>query len=233
MATLTNHRLAVGLELGLDYANSGNDKTLIDMRLNQAVRKVLRDTQCYVTSQTVTPGASQDYTLAAGVLDIVDLDFTASGQSYELERVTVPQLRRLRRQGALANPTRFYALAGNNTILFYPTPAASDAASMYYVPAPTAMSSGTHDSSSVSPTNYGGVPEDYDHLIQFWALHLLASFDDDQSSAQGKRYLDLYREGVKEARGELRRKGGHRRPKIVPGRYGTVRGSRGADASPW
>lgn len=203
------------------------------MRLNQAVRKVLRDTRCYVTSQTVTPGANKDYTLASGVLDVIDFSFTQSTYTSRLERLSVPDLLYLRSQGTAASRPTHYAFAGNNTVLFYPTPGAADTLEMYYVPAPTEMSSGAHDSSSVTPTNYGGIPVDYDILIQWWALHLLASYDDDGSSAQGDRYLKLYREGVAEARGELRRKGGHRKSKWFAGGSRSLVGSRSQDLGPW
>jgi hypothetical protein len=92
------------------------------MRLNQAVRKVLRDTQCYVTSTTVTPGAAKDYTLTSGVLDILDFSFTQSAYTSRLERLSVPDLLYLRSQGASASRPTHYAFAGNNNVMFYPTP---------------------------------------------------------------------------------------------------------------
>lgn len=217
MASLTDLRHEVGTELGLDYANTGDDQTKIDRWLNRAVRKVLRDTRCYVTSTMVTPGATADYTLTTSVLDVDEIFFTASAQDYSLERVSAYDLRRRRRIGTpgSSGPARYYAFRGNNLVMFYPTPGATDTLTLYYVPAPTAMSSGANDSAT---TTYGGIPDDYARLIELWALVHLASYDDDQSSGQGQRYLELYRAGVSEARRELVRKGGHRLGRATVGR---------------
>lgn len=235
MATLTDLRAEVTRELGLDNTagTASGQQTQIDLWLNRAVRKVLRDTHCYVTTQTVTPGATEDYTLTSSVLDIVDMTFSTSSFTARLERLTVPDLLQLRSQGATASRTTHFALAGNNTILFYPTPGATDTVKMYYVPAPTAMASGAHDSSSTSPTNYGGIPVDYDYLIELWAEHMLASTIGHERSAQGSRYLERYREGVRECRRDLNRKGGHRAPKILVGGPRQVVRSRSQDLGVW
>jgi len=97
---------------------------------------------------------------------------------------------------------------------------------MYHIPRPTVMSSGAHDSSNAT---YGGVPEELSYLIEYWAKAHLASYDDDQSSAQGLRYLDQYWTGVGRAKGDLTRKGGRRLPRVVVGRRPRVASSPSQD----
>lgn len=204
MSTLAELQTEVAEEIG--SIDATNDATKINRFLNRGVRHVLRRTKCYQTSQTVTPGASANYTLPSSVLEIVDMYFTVGSESYLLERVTVPEINRMRAVGSsTASPAMYYALAGNNTIMWWPTPAASDTLTMVYVPAPTAMSSASHDPSNAT---YGGVPEDYHELVALYAEWKLASFDDDQSSAQGQRYKELLDEGCERAKRELAEKGG-------------------------
>jgi hypothetical protein len=214
MATLTDLRHEVGTELGLDYLVAGDDQTNIDRALNRAVRKVLRDTRCYVTTTTVTPGASENYTLGATILDVDEMYATSSSQDYPLVRVSPYELRRMRRAASsgTTGPARYYAFRGSNLVLFYPIPGATDTVTIYYVPVPTALSSGANDTSAAT---FGGIPDDYAHMITLWAMHRLASYDDDQSSAQGQRYLTWYRDELAAARRELVKRGGHRLGRAV------------------
>lgn len=210
--TLTDLRDEVAGELGLDNSASG-DQPRIDRWLNRGVRDVLRKTNCYTDQVTVTPGAVSEYTLAATVLDIVDL--AVQGQNTPPERLTNHQLRNYQRTNASSTGTvQFYAFSGNNLLLFYPTLSASTVIDLLVVPAPTAMSSGSHD---VTTATYGGIPDDYVYLVELYAKIYLGSYDDDQTSAQGQRYRDWYREGVSEARKELQRKGGHRLSRVRVG----------------
>lgn len=136
--------------------------------------------------------------------------FTVNAQdSQPLQQVSLAEILRLRRGStptASYGPTH-YAFR-NPTVFFYPTPGAADTLNLAYVPAPTEMTTGAHDSSNAT---YGGIPEDYSPLIELYACWHLASGEDDQSSGQGERYHKWYQEGVTEAKQELLRKGGHRR----------------------
>jgi hypothetical protein len=208
MSTLAELQTEVAEEIGSIDATA--DATKINRFLNRGVRDILRKTRCYVTSQTITPGATADYALAATVLDISVLYATASGNEYRLERVSPAEIVDMRLNGTASSPARYYALAGFNTVMWYPTPAAADTFTMYYTPAPTAMSSGSHDPAT---STYGNIPEDYHHLIARYAMRFLGSFDDDTSSAQGSRYWEEYKEGLREMRAELNRKGGNRLPR--------------------
>lgn len=214
MATLTELQTTVVRQIG--SINATDDATEINKYLNRGVRYVLRNTHCYQTEVTVTPGAADNYTLASTILDIVDASFTSNSENYELERRTPAEIRRMRRASASTDgPTRYYALAGANLMMFYPQPGASDTLSLLQVPAPTAMSSGSHDPSNAT---YGGIPEDYHDLIELYACWQLAMVDDDSSSQMGRDYKALLDLGIAAARREIERRGGHRSPRFTPGR---------------
>jgi hypothetical protein len=196
--------------LGLDNSVSG-DQGFIDGWVNDGVNQVLLDTACYQTSQTITPGASADYTLASSVLEIIEMYPTSGGISYTMERLTVPELLSLRRNSTAAtSPALFYALAGNNTVLFHPAPGASDTFTMYYVPTPTALSAGTDDPSGATT---GGIPVAYHKAIEFYACSEAADANDDASSQEGAKYFQLYQDQVKKIKGHLRRRGGQKKPR--------------------
>lgn len=166
------------------------------------------DTACYQTSTTFTPGATgQDFTLAASVLEIIDIDSSSSNVTYGMERVSVGELRQLRRNTGLssASPTLYYALAGHNLLMFYPPPGDPDTFTIYYVPVPTALSVSSDDPSTAS---LGGIPKEYHKAIEYFACSEAADVNDDSSSTQGQKYFLLYQDQVKKIRRTLRRKGG-------------------------
>jgi hypothetical protein len=223
--TLANLRTEVLGELGLDLTAGGTDELRCDVWLNRGVRDVLRKTFCFQDQITATPGAVSEYAIAATVLDIVDL--AVVGQQSDPERATPVQVRRYLRGNTTSTGTvQFYALAGSNMLLFYPALGAATVIDLLVVPAPTVMSSGSHD---VTTSTYGGIPDDYTYLVELYAKAKLASYRDDQTSAQGQRYRDEYREGVAEARKELMRRGGHRLPRAQVGRRRLVAHDRSAD----
>ena len=207
--TLTQLHTNAAKILGLDSETaSSGDQVLVTFYANEAVRQVLIETKCRVTSQSLTPGANADYTLAASVLEIVDWTTTASGDIYPLERASVAEILRLRRATATTGtPTRFYALAGHDTVMFYPTPAAADTFTTYYIPLPTEMTTGAND---FSTNTYGGIPVSLYPCVENYVLWKCADADDDASSEMGQRYRALYREAIVNARRHLSRRGGYR-----------------------
>ena len=219
MATLAQFRSRVSAKIGLDTTAAGADETLVDSWVNEGVVDVLRETQCNVDTQTVTPGASADYALSASVLGIIDMYTSSSSTDSRLEQVSVPDLLEMRRNGAAAtgSPTTYYALAGTDLMLFYPTPAAADTFTMYYVPKPTALSLSSDDPSSAS---LGGVRVEFHKAVEFYALAEAADYDDDSSSAQGARYRERYAEELGKVRRQLIRLGRYKQP---PARLPTQR----------
>lgn len=184
------------------------------------------DTACYVATATLTggDGTNGDYTLDSSVLEIVDIYDSNSSVAYGMERVSVGELAQLRRNSGVAatSPTLYYALAGQNLLMFYPTPSASDTFTIYYVPVPTALSVSLDDPSTAS---LGGIPTAFHKAIEFYALSEAADANDDDTSKQGEKYFLMYQDQVKKIRRTLRRKGGNLMPRANVG----PRGPRG----PW
>lgn len=176
------------------------------------MQRVLEDTHCYVTSATLTSfdGTSADFTLDATILEIVDLWF--SGGLEPPERLSIPDLDRRRIVAAPSSTPTYYSLAGANLLMFYPTPPASATLNLYYVPIPTALSGPTDDPSS---TTYGGVPAILHEAIFYHACRRAASYDDDQSSAQGQRYSDWYDKEITRYKDIIRKRGGDRNARAV------------------
>jgi len=218
-------RTAVAAELGLDAAadGTGSECPLVDNWINEGVTRVLMDTGCYVTAESLTvssltavsslSGAIVDYTIPTEALEIVDLFLASGGTNYRLDRVAVPDLIERRRMSVPSNtPSQVYALAGANLLMFWPPPSTTDVLEMYYVPVPTAMSASTHDPSVAT---YGGIPKQLHYAIEFWAESRGASYDDDQSSAQGARYQQNYKDELTRYKKFLRERGGIRNQRAV------------------
>lgn len=183
------------------------DQPSIDGWVNDGVNQLLIDTACYVTSATLTPGATgSDYTLDASILEIVEITSSSAAVTYGLERVTPGDLLRMRRSsGTVSSPVMYYALAGQNLLMFHPGPGSADTFTIYYVPVPTALSVSSDDPSTAS---LGGIPTPFHKAIEYFACSEAADANDDQSSQQGLKYFQLYQDQVKKIRRTLRRKGG-------------------------
>lgn len=213
MATLAQFRSRISAKIGLDNTASSADQSLVDSWVSEGVVDVLRETGCNVDSTTVTPGASADYALAVSVLGILDMYTTSGSSNSRLEQVTVPDMLQMRLNGSTAaGPTSYYALAGTDLMLFYPTPAAADTFTMYVVPKPTAMSVSSDDPSSAS---LGGVRTEFHKAIELYALAEAADYDDDGSSAQGARYRERYHEELGRIKRSINLLGRYKQPPAV------------------
>lgn len=176
---------------------------------------MLEDTHCYVkeTDYTGWDGTSQNYTLDATILEVVELQLTSTGVTYPLERLSIIDLLERRRRGqTTGSATRYYSMSGANLLMFYPAPGTGDTLVVYFVPVPTAMANPTDDPSN---NTYGGVPQILHEAIFFYACSRLASYDDDQTSQQGQRYRDWYDKEITRYREILRKRGGTRNARAV------------------
>jgi hypothetical protein len=169
------------------------------------------DTACYVTSATITIAASAaDYTLDVGVLEMVEMTSAGSNITYGLERLSVGELLKLRRNAATATaPTLYYALAGQNLLMLHPAATAGDVFTLYYVPVPTALSASSDDPST---STLGGIPAPFHKAIEYFACGEAGDANDDDSSKQGMKYFQQYEDQVKKIRRTLRRRGGSLMP---------------------
>lgn len=220
MSTFAELKVNVSNELGLDQTASGTEDVLLGRRLNQAVREVLRKTKCRVAvgNTTLTAGEN-DYELPADVLAVNKI---VNSDDDPLDRESVEEIYELRRAstaiGSVGYPYR-YAVDGANLLMLYPTPNVTDTLTLYYVPKPTEMSAAGNDPSAIA---YGGIPTEYHDLIEFWACYRMASYDDDQSSGIGATYKQQFDMGVREARAEIRRRGGRKLGPVRLGRRSRV-----------
>lgn len=209
MATLAVLRTAVSSKIGLDPTGGSADQLLIDTWCNEAVRDVLLRLKAYVVSTTFTPVTSDSQFPTTGTLMITDV---IGPDLYPVEPISPADILFMR-QSAYSGPTRYYALNGS-LFMLYPSPGSTDAFTIYHIPRPTEMSSGTHDP---SVTTYGGIAVEYHKLLEHYACWQAADFDDDSSSDQGERYRVLYEDGIKRARRTLNLRGGRRLGSVIGG----------------
>lgn len=208
MATLTTLRRAVISKIGLTSTAAEIDETLVDEWLNQGVVDVLLQTRCNVNCADLTTTANEwKYTLPTSILSLLDLTYQASSSSTTsaLERTTPAEILRLRQQGATNSTPSYYALAGNDLLMLYPTPSSVDTIELLYVPRPAAMAA-TADSPSAE--TYGGIPSEYHKAIECYALWQAGDYSDDASSNIGSEYRRTYLELIREFKRAIRKKGG-------------------------
>lgn len=212
---LTTFRSSITAELGLDNT-AGGDQPLMDQRVNEGVTDYLLETGCKVISATLTETSGQgDYTLDTAILQVKGW-YWSSGTDYRRpQRVSVDELLRLRVAAQAtttgSTPAAYYALAGSNLLMVYPTPSAADTITVYYVPRPVVLTTGANTPDEI--------PAEFHPAVEFYALWRLASYDDDQSSAQGQRYRDEYDRWVSKAKKFITLRDGRGRTFRVPGTF--------------
>jgi hypothetical protein len=210
----------------LDETASGTEDVLLGGYLNDAVRDFLVRTRAHVNSSSmILTAGTFDYTTDDDILQILDLTLASSSQTYPFERTSPAEILRMRRTGSSSIP-RFYALNGHDLLMVFPTPAAADTITVYYVPRPAEMSSGAHDPSAET---YGNIPVEYHAALEEYAAWKMADYDDDQSSQMGAVYQGNYERLVRQALKSMRGKGGRSMGRAVIGRRGSLRSSPSQD----
>lgn len=213
MANLTALRLRVSRKLSLDQTTGGEEETAVTEWLNEGVVEVLLETHCTVSKGTtaLTSGTG-DYELDTDILAVHKI---IDSSNVPLERVTEAEIDEFRRASASGSSSvQRYAVAGN-MLMVWPTPNSAATLTVYFVPRPTPMSTGTHDPSDAT---YGGIPSEYHKGIELYALWQAADYDDDTSANQGDRYFGQYSAWVNKIRKNLKLKGGQRMPGLNTGR---------------
>lgn len=210
MATLTDFRTRVAAKLGLDNSTDG-DQALIDSWVNEGVVDVVLRSRCKVSrAELALTAGSNDYTIDTDIMRVLEMTISTSTQTYAMDRKTVDEILRLRRAGPGTAPARFYAVAGSNLLMLYPTPGEGEELTMYYVPRPTTLSG-----ASDSPNE---IPSEFHKLVEWYALSEGADYDDDSSSGQGSMYLAKYEAGLARLKKSIVLKGGTRLAPATPGR---------------
>lgn len=169
---------------------------------------------CKITKATTTlASGTADYSLDSGILALRDVYVSSAGTAYPLERVALPALNLMQLNAPASSPPTVYAV-DSSMITLYPTPAAADILTMYYVARPTALSAAGDLPSDV--------PAEYRKLIEYYALAEGADFDDDASTGIGKTYREQYEAGLRRMIGLLKKRGGSRLPRVKVGLSRTV-----------
>jgi hypothetical protein len=186
----------------LDTTASSADEVEIDRRVNEGATDFMLRTGIKVQQGNPTLTANEgDYTLDTDILDIMDVYATSGSQDYRMERISVPELLEMRRGAStMVGPARYYATAGANLLMVYPTPTGADELTVYFVPRPVTLSAGSDTPSEI--------PAEYHPAVEMYALWRLGSMRDDQTSSQGSRYKEDYEALVSRARRTVALMGG-------------------------
>ena len=183
-----------------------DDTDLLDGWINDGVLDFMLQTGIKVAADTVSLSAGVgDYTLDTDILAIREMVVTSAGDDYNLVQVTPHEIRRWRRGlSGTGSPVYRYAVEGANLLMVYPTPSSADVLTVYYVPRPATLASGSDVPSEI--------PAEFHKAVELYALGEAADADDDSSSAQGQRYRDGYALEVAKARRSKLTRGGSRLP---------------------
>jgi hypothetical protein len=208
----------------LDNTASSAEQVLIDRWLNEGVLEVLLRTQCTVEVATMdTIADTWQYQLSTSILAIRDVYREDTAGAVEpVLRVSEQEILDYRRGVASSDAayTR-YAVLGSNLLIIWPTPSSVYTLRLFYVPRPTAMSTGTDDPSSAT---LGRIPTEFHKAIEYYALWQGGEFDENRGSQGGERYRTLFENylvGI--IRPAMRRKGGLDMPQVRRGSWRSKR----------
>lgn len=212
--TLTQFRTEVAAVIGVDNSVAG-DQGLIDRWINEGYEDFVRKTRCFADWDDMDLTAdTHTYTLPTQPLAILEIYNTANGTQYRMERQTLDDIIEMRRAVSAA-PARHYATIGMNLLTVYPTPGEGEAVTIYWIPRPTALTSG-----SDTPTS---VPPEFHQAIAYYAIARAAEYDNHEPSQYGSYYRALYEMQVRECRSSIRNIGGRRNAPLVAGRPASSR----------
>jgi hypothetical protein len=183
----------------------------MDAWTNEGVEQFLLDSSCHVEVATVALTADEvDYTLDTDVLLIRKLVRTDDPAS-PLEQRDPAEILAARAATNSSSLVTGYALQGDDLIMLDGTPATGDELLVYYVPRPTAMTTGT-DVPQYIPTEWHIGPE-------YWAKMKAAESEGSKATQNGAYYRALYEDTVKRCRRHMnRKKGGPMLARVRPGR---------------
>lgn len=210
--------LAVSDKTGLSDATGTADRTFLTRVANRSVREVLLDARPYVVAGTITLTAgTTEYQLETALgQNLLSLEgyVQTSDAVRSLTVVTEQELLERRQVSPSGGPARRFTLVGNNLLIVDPEPGAGETWTVYYVPYPTEMSSGSHDPSN---TTYGGIPAEFHRAIECYMLAETYERLHDQEAAV--LWRQKYDEEIVRTRKRLRRRAGRRLPGFVGAKY--------------
>lgn len=221
---LGDFRTRVSGEIGLSNTDASSEQKLIDGWANDAVVQFLLETKCYVQPLSVNLVDGQDYIDLDAQLSVKELYIVSSDGSISpmLEPMSTDEIIWRKRFPTEGWAPMGYSLEGANHLMFSSAARAGDVLNGLYVPRPTPMSDQAHDPST---TTYGGIPLEFHETLVQYPLWKAAIWDDDASSAGGRRggiamggqYQQAWEEGILKAQISLRKKAGVRWAPARPG----------------
>lgn len=195
MATLASIRTYAKANMGLAQGAATAEEALIDEWANDAVLDFLVRTHCHVNClDLAVTSAEYKYDLPTEILAIKEVFRDSDGEP--LIPVTPEEIIDFRRStvasGEDTTRTR-YAVLGMNMLVLWPTPTTAYTLDIWYVPRPTAMSTGTDDPSTAA---LGKIPSEFHRALEFYVLAKAAEYTNDKPSGQGQSYWAQYEQFI-------------------------------------
>jgi hypothetical protein len=214
---------------GMSTTDSG-DLALIDGWANDAVVQFLRQTKLNVALASMAVTADQgNYTLDSDILAMQALWYAPADSQSAIMTPLAPETliqRRLFETGE-NTPPRYYALAGANTLMLWPSPTAStETLHILYVPRPAALSV---TSDAPSATANGNIPEEYHTILESYVKWKACEAEEHRPSESGASFRQEWEQGIAQVRGEVKKKAGVQIPSVIVGRPRYVPQSPGVD----
>lgn len=158
--TVTSYKTQITAKAGLD---TSADDALMLIWLNQAYEDIVLRTHCKVRPASLTLTAGTDtYSLPTQALAILEPYNSSSGKTGLMKPIDLTEMARKRTGQTSTSGTILYYVLMGDLLELYPAPSTGDTLNLWYVPRPTALSSGSDTPSDI--------PSEYHKLLEFFAL---------------------------------------------------------------
>jgi len=195
---LTTFRLRIQRTVGLAGGTAGDEQTLIDGWVNEAVEQFLIETKAVKKTASLTLAAGQgDYTIDADILAFEDLyiDPADGTQEYMMVPVDTWDIRRARRVTSSPGVPPYHYAYESQMLMIYPTPvSSSDTVHIVYVAKPSALLASGSD--SPSDATRGNIPSQYHPVLEAYAMWKAAEYSNDAPSGMGEKFRAAYERGI-------------------------------------
>lgn len=203
--TLADFRNEISAKLSLNLNDAG-ELALIDGWVNDGIEEVVGQTEARVGIATADLTAGDgDYELDSAIMRLLWIESAEGGSSLDWEPSSPNDILTARLNASSGSPVRRYAVDGANMLMVFPIPESDTSITMRYVPRPAALIDPDD-----TPTD---IPGEFHKLVTLYALWQGGDYDDDQTSAQGSRYQQLFEAGIVDMRSRINKKRGRRLPR--------------------
>jgi len=176
---------------------------------DEAVRDVLLETRCTITTATPSLTASQGtYSWATLIgspaLQILNIQGTYAGNKKKMARVSIEDILDFRLASSANDVPRYFAAEGD-LLEIYPSPGTGVTLTVYYIKQPSIMDTDARDFTTAT---YGGIPVYATTTVLDHMLWRAASYDDKRAPHTPKEYRQFYDQSLIRVRKRVRRMGG-------------------------